>query len=177
MPCQWGRMALSTRTAKLTRRPVYTHHFSTKLQLHRSQGKELCVSHGAVRFGSVLNFVDGCKGRVICAARVPCRRSLQTLQDPMSLGELEEPWGQLVSTELPPEVEEDRVPVLGNTFLIGRAKGQLTRVVTHSLAMSLSLTRSLRCRPGDIWQPACVLTALSAPTGRGGREVGERYQH
>jgi E3 ubiquitin-protein ligase CHFR len=40
----------------------------------------------------------------------------------MSLGELEEPWGQLVSTELPPGAEEERVPVLGSTFLIGRAK-------------------------------------------------------
>ena len=66
----------------------------------------------------------------------------------MSLGELDEPWGQLVSTELPPGAEEERIPVLGNTFLIGRAKGQLlTELLTHwssrPLTHNVSFTHSL----------------------------------
>ena len=76
----------------------------------------------------------------------------------MSLGELEEPWGQLVSTELPPGAEEERVPVLGSTFLIGRAKGQmrctqLSYPLAYSLAHSLSLFLSLTHSPiqKQIW--------------------------
>ena len=42
----------------------------------------------------------------------------------MSSEELEEPWGQLVSVERHGE-DEERVPVVGARFLIGRDKGWL----------------------------------------------------
>jgi len=42
----------------------------------------------------------------------------------MSLEGLEEPWGQLVSTERPEGEEEERLPLLGSQFQIGRDKGQ-----------------------------------------------------
>jgi pSer/pThr/pTyr-binding forkhead associated (FHA) protein len=40
----------------------------------------------------------------------------------MSQEELEEPWGQLISTSNVAGTEEERVPVLGHKFLIGRDK-------------------------------------------------------
>ena len=45
----------------------------------------------------------------------------------MSLEGLEEPWGQLVSTERSEGEEEERLPLLGSQFQIGRDKGQQAR--------------------------------------------------
>ena len=44
----------------------------------------------------------------------------------MSQEELEEPWGQLISTSNVAGTEEERVPVLGHKFLIGRDKGSFS---------------------------------------------------
>ena len=46
----------------------------------------------------------------------------------MSQEELEEPWGQLISTSNVAGTEEERVPVLGHKFLIGRDKGSFFRL-------------------------------------------------
>lgn len=44
----------------------------------------------------------------------------------MSSEDLEEPWGQLVSME---QEEEERIPVLGSQFTIGRGKGERAKIV------------------------------------------------
>lgn len=79
--------------------------------------------------------------------------------------DLEEPWGQLVSTEMPPGVEEERVPILGKTFLIGRYKGQWIAANTFAIIHVFPSHLVSRCGACDIWQQFCVDTALSAAEG------------
>ena len=47
-----------------------------------------------------------------------CKQSMSS----EALDALEDPWGQLVSIE---QEEEERVPVLGSQFTIGRGKGEI----------------------------------------------------
>ena len=53
----------------------------------------------------------------------------------MSQEELEEPWGQLISASNVAGTEEERVPVLGHKFWIGRDKGRsvISPVYTDTL--------------------------------------------
>ena len=57
---------------------------------------------------------------------------------------LKEPWGQLVSAGDAEESEEERVPLLGERFLIGRNKGWAINYKKTHLSLYLSQMRSWR---------------------------------